>query len=73
MSCTNRIKLNQTTWFGLVEPITKIIFITIKDFLLDSLMNKIEHWRVILEESHLIKNVNTQQNKIVANLNTKRM
>ncbi|KAL6997704.1 RING-type E3 ubiquitin transferase [Sarracenia purpurea var. burkii] len=38
----------------------------------DTPMKKIEWWRVILDEAHVIKNVNSQQSRAVAALNAKR-
>nr|GMC90276.1 putative SWI/SNF-related matrix-associated actin-dependent regulator of chromatin subfamily A member 3-like 1 [Ipomoea batatas] len=40
--------------------------------LLESPIKKIEWWRVILDEAHIIKNVNAQQTRAVNNLNAKR-
>lgn len=39
---------------------------------LGSPMKKIEWWRVILDEAHIIKNATSQQSRAVANLNAKR-
>ncbi|CAK9143667.1 unnamed protein product [Ilex paraguariensis] len=38
----------------------------------ESPMKKIEWWRVILDEAHVIKNVNAQQSRAVTKLNAKR-
>ncbi|XP_058209462.1 putative SWI/SNF-related matrix-associated actin-dependent regulator of chromatin subfamily A member 3-like 1 [Rhododendron vialii] len=38
----------------------------------DSPMKKIEWWRIILDEAHVIKNVNAQQSRAVTSLNAKR-
>lgn len=38
----------------------------------DSPMKKIEWWRIILDEAHVIKNVNAQQTRAVTSLNAKR-
>lgn len=38
----------------------------------DSPMKKIEWWRIILDEAHVIKNVNAQQSRAATSLNAKR-
>ncbi|CAK7340285.1 unnamed protein product [Dovyalis caffra] len=38
----------------------------------DSPVKKLEWWRIILDEAHVIKNANSQQSRAVTNLNAKR-
>lgn len=46
--------------------------LAIEESLLESPVKKIEWWRVILDEAHVIKNANAQQSRTVTNLNAKR-
>ncbi|KAH9675300.1 putative SWI/SNF-related matrix-associated actin-dependent regulator of chromatin subfamily A member 3-like 1 [Citrus sinensis] len=46
--------------------------LAIEESWLESPVKKIEWWRVILDEAHVIKNANAQQSRTVTNLNAKR-
>lgn len=61
---------NELAKYDLV--LTTYSILASEDTWIDSPIKKIEWWRVILDEAHVIKNVNAQQSRAVNNLKAKR-